>query len=72
MPLYPKIHHRNKVWARLSSALSSAMWQDYNPESEQAVLSLKDLDKLGMINMTLDGQNLSSSLQDTLNTSMHE
>jgi hypothetical protein len=54
----------NKVWARISSALVSAI--------AQVGLSLKDLGNLGTLNITFDGQNLSSPFQDTLNISMYK
>jgi hypothetical protein len=56
----------NDCWARISSALASAMWPGNYLEAERGVLSLADL---GMINTTLDGQNLSSPFQVTLNIS---
>jgi hypothetical protein len=61
----------DKVWARISSALGEAMWDDGTSDANLDGLSLGDLDDLGMIKMTLDGQNL-SPFQDTPNISMRK
>jgi hypothetical protein len=64
----PDPNNGNEVWARISSALIDAMWDD----NMSSVSSLRYLHNQGMLNMTLDGQNLSSPFQVTLNISMHK